>query len=302
MNNSLHQQQQSQSVSPISKIPMRIRVFLSWDTPEVTKQNVETEFNLFSVPGYKRDFELTSGEDYTHAIVVNTFMPNLNVPKENVVGFAWEPNPLLRLHPQFVEYAKQKIGRYLIGEKGALPYPFKETYAFLNHTPMQSYIAPKTKICSVIFSKKQFMEGHQYRNRIVEAILKTNLPIDIWGRGCDTIAMKDPRLKGEFVQNSVLPYQDYEFHICIENICLNHYYSEKIVNALLSNCTPIYYGCKKIHQYFPKEIVQLCGDVEKDMEIITRCIKNPELYKKAINRDEVHKIVNPFFQLDTLFS
>ena len=226
-------------------------------------------------------------------------MPKLNVPKENVVGFAWEPNTLLSLQP-FIEYAKRNIGRYLIGEKGTLPDPFEESYAFLNHTPMQR-IVPKTKRCSIIFSKKQFMKGHQYRNHLVKAILRTNLPIDIWGRGCDT-SIRDPRLKGEFVQHSVLPYQDYAFHICIENSCLNHYFSEKIVNALLSNCTPIYYGCKNIHQYFPNEVVSLCGDINKDLDIIAKCIRHPELYQKPIHREEIYQKINPFFHLDTLFT
>ena len=280
---------------------MRIRIFLSWDTPEVIKETMELEFNLSSVPGYKINFELTAGEDYTHAIVVNTFMPRLNVPKENVVGLAWEPNPLLGLRPPFVEYAKRNIGRYFIGEKGTLPHPFEETYAFLNHTPMPRSLAPKTKRCSIIFSQKQFMEGHHYRNKLVEAILRTNLPIDIWGRGCDTLAVKDSRLKGAFLQHSVLPYQDYQFHICVENSCLNHYFSEKIVNALLFNCTPIYYGCKNIHHYFPDEFIPLCGEIKKDINIIARCVQYPELYQKSIRREEVHQKINPFFHLDTLF-
>jgi len=279
---------------------MRIRIFLNWDTPENIKHHMEIEFNLYTVPGYNSKFVLTSEEDYTHAIVINTFMPTLTIPKERVVGFAWEPNPLLGLHPRFVDYAKQNIGRYLIGEKGSLPHPFEETYAFLNHSPMQP-IVPKTKQCSIIFSQKKFMEGHHYRKHLVEAILRTDLPIDIWGKGCDTIAIKDPRLKGGFVQHSVLPYQSYEFHICIENSHLNHYFSEKIVNALLSNCTPIYYGCKKIQQYFPNEVILLCGDVKKDLELIATCIQYPELYRTYIDQEDVHKKVNPFFHLDSLF-
>jgi hypothetical protein len=238
----------------MNQVPMRIRIFLKWDTPEVIQRTMEIEFSLCAVPGYKSKFELTAGEDYTHAIVINTFMPKLNVPKENVVGFAWEPNPLLGLHPLFIEYAKRNIGRYFLGEKRTLPDPFEETYAFLNHTPMPRNLVPKTKRCSMIFSQKKFMEGHHYRNQLVEAILRTNLPIDIWGRGCDLLTVKDPRLKGSFVRHSVLPYEEYSFHICIENSCLNHYFSEKIINALLCNCTPIYYGCKNIRHYFPNEV------------------------------------------------
>jgi hypothetical protein len=285
------------------KIPMRIRMFISWDRPESVKKNIETEFNVLEIPGYNEKFVLTSGEDYTHAIIINTYMPYLNpaVPKKNIVGLAWEPNPLLRIEPQFVMYCVQHMNRYLLGSKVNLPRPFEEQYAFLNHNPMQENIPVKRNKCSIIFSNKGFMEGHTYRRVIIEAILKTDLPIDIWGRGCSTMRISDPRIKGEFQQNSVIPYESYDFHICIENIQLDHYFSEKIVNALLSECTPIYLGSPKIESYFPEQVILLTGIVKKDMDIIRACIENPEMYKKEINREVVNKITNPFYNLDKLF-
>jgi len=290
------------SNAPNSNAPIRIRMFLNWKNAETTQKDMEAEFNLFSVPGYKTTFDLVSGEDYTHAIIVNTSMPPLRIPKENVIGLAWEPNPFLNLTPQFIEYAKTYIGRYFIGQSNGLPPPFEEKYAFLNSNIFQTHIPPKTKRCSMIFSQKNYLEGHQYRNRLVEAILKTNLPVDIWGRGCNLIrGYNDPRIKGEFVQNSVLPYEDYAFHICIENIRLNHYFSEKIVNALYSECTPIYLGCKQIDDYFPGQIVHLNGDIDADIDLIRKCLENPAIYNKQINGQQIHKHMNPFFQIETLF-
>jgi hypothetical protein len=202
-----------------------------------------------------------------------------------------------------VEYAKKYIGRYFIGQLDGLPAPFEEHYGYLNCNPWINKPAViKTKRCSIIFSNKQFMEGHQYRNRIVEAILKTDLPVDIWGRGCQQLHSGDTRIKGEFAQNSVAPYEDYDFHICIENVSLNHYFSEKIVNALLAECTPIYLGCKKIDEYFPGQIVHLKGDIEEDMNIIQRCLEQPDVYRKNRCGEQVNKKVNPFFHVKTWFS
>jgi len=286
----------------ISKVPMRIRVFLDWDNPESAKKNIENEFNLHDIQEYETDFELTSGDNYTHAIIINKSMPNLNIPKENVVGFAWEPTPLLQLNEHFIEYARERIGRYFIGSSD-LPQPFEDKYAFLNHNPIQKTIPEKTKFCSIIFSKKQFAEGHKYRNMLVQAILNSNLPIDIWGKGCDLISggNNDPRIKGEFSQNSVVPYAEYQFHICVENFSIDHYFSEKIVNALLSETTPIYWGSKKICEYFPEKVIQLNGDIEKDIVIMRNCLENPGIYKKQIDRQEINKIVNPFLQLSQIF-
>jgi len=283
--------------------PMKIiRVFLNWNHAEKARKNIEYEFNLWSIPGYKKTFDLTSGEDYTHVIIINTAMPELCMPKKNVIGLAWEPNQLLQITPKFIEYAKTHIHRYLIGQCDKGSSPFEEGYAFLNHNPMQIHIPFKTKRCSMIFSNKSFMEGHLYRRSLVEAILKTKLPVDIWGSGCNSLSnMKDERIKGEFLQNSVVPYEDYEFHICIENTSLNHYFSEKIVNALLSECTPIYLGCRNIDDYFPEQVIHLQGNIEKDLAIIYECLENPVLYKKHVEKEKIDKIVNPFFHLDKLF-
>ena len=276
-----------------------IRVFLDWDYPESAKKNIENEFNLNDIPEYKTEFELTAGDDYTHAIIINTSMPILNIPKENVVGFAWEPTPLLRLTSQFVEYAKQRVGRYFIGS-AVLPAPFEEKYAFLNNNPIQKTIPEKTKLCSIIFSKKNFMDGHRRRNMLVQAILNSNLPVDIWGKGCELIRGDDPRIKGEFPQNSVAPYAEYQFHICVENVKMDHYFSEKIVNSLLSETTPIYLGSNKINEYFPDKVIELDGG-ENDIAIIRKCLENPAKYRKVIDRQEINKIVNPFLQLSEIF-
>ena len=283
-------------------VPMRIRVFTDWGTPDSILQMIKTEFSLHLVPGYKTTFDLTSGDDYTHAFVINTYMPSLSIPKERVVGLAWEPpsDRLLPIHPEFIRYVQNKMGRYLLGSKNNLPAPFEARYSFLNHNPMQDTIPQKTKRCSMIFSQKGFMEGHIYRNELVHAILKTDLPVEIWGRGCSTVA-KDPRLMGEFEQDSVLPYQDYQFHICIENHYSDHYFSEKIVNALLSECTPLYYGCKMIQEYFPEQILSLVGNTAQDIELIREYITHPEKYQKQVQRQTIHHITNPFVQLDTLF-
>ena len=63
-------------------------------------------------------------------------------------------------------------------------------------------------------------------------------------------------------------YNDYKFHVCIENFSTPHYFSEKIINPLRCNTTPIYWGCKNIHSYFDDAVINLTGDVGKDIEML----------------------------------
>ena len=66
---------------------------------------------------YNKEIELTNGYNYTHAIIINTCMPELNITKENVNGFAHEPNPILfgsnyDYKNLFIEYVKQHVSKY----------------------------------------------------------------------------------------------------------------------------------------------------------------------------------------------
>lgn len=80
--------------------------------------------NTMSIKYKKENVTFTTEEDYTHAILINTCMPELTIPKENVVGLAYEPIRYLRMTPEYVEYANKHVGKYCIGDKGKLPEPF----------------------------------------------------------------------------------------------------------------------------------------------------------------------------------
>ena len=82
------------------------------------------------------------------------------------------------------------------------------------------------------------------------------------------------------------------FIFCIENIQSNHYFSEKIINSLLTNTTPVYLGCRNIETYFPDNVVYLTGEPVQDMQLLTDICRNPEKYKKTIDIDAVDKKVS----------
>lgn len=101
--------------------------------------------------------------------------------------------------------------------------------------------------------------------------------------------------------NDCEPYEDYMFSICIENYSENEYFSEKIITPLLYNCNPIYYGCKNIDNYF-NDVLKLSFDVDKDIELITNIIKNPELYWKKTYTEKNLKTVNLIENIETIFA
>jgi hypothetical protein len=303
-----------------------IKVFPSWCSSQEIKDIYEKIFEVANMSGYGKDKQIyiTNEDDYSHAIILNTAMPVLkNIPKENVIGLAYEPPIFLGLSLEFVEYAQKYISKYYMGNKYDLPEPFVEGYSYMSFTLPPSYLPPKNNnTMSIMVSKKGFAPGHKYRHLLVQRILSTNLPIDIYGNGCDYykefVANNseilnqsdsifsflprhriDRRIKGEFVD--IEPYSTYDFHICVENFRTSHYFSEKIINPLLCSSTPVYWGCENIDSYFPGNAIILTGSVDTDMEIIKNVLLNPAKYKKHIDVDSIKNKMNLLKNLDKLF-
>jgi len=304
----------------------RIKIFSSFCDSSGAKSTFERLCNVESLPNYGPDNEIyiTNDDDYTHAIIMNTAMPILkNIPKQNVVGMAFEPPIFLGLSLDFVEYAEKYLGAYFIGDKYDLPDVFVEKAGYMWHTPPLNYLPVKKNIMSIMISEKNNAPGHKYRHMLVQRILSMNLPIDIYGRGCSFYDSfnsgtkiqnssnsifpflpkkntKDPRIKGTFTE--IEPYESYEFHICIENFSTSNYYSEKIMNPLLCSTTPIYWGCRNIENYFPDSSIPLSGVIDSDIMMLTNILKNPAEFKKNIDVDAVKKKINLLQNLDRVFS
>ena len=102
----------------------------------------------------------------------------------------------------------------------------------------QFQIYAKTKQVSFITSNKNMCPGHQFRLDCLNEIKTQNLSVDLFGRGINEI---DSKLQG---------LKDYRFCIAMENDYSNNYFTEKLLDCMLSGTIPIYYGCKNVEKYF----------------------------------------------------
>jgi hypothetical protein len=110
------------------------------------------------------------------------------------------------------------------------------------------------------------------------------LPIDIYGNGCNLLDKysNDPRIKVKFTDSE--PYEGYMYSIAIENYSLPGYYSEKYLNCLMYETTPIYLGCPNVEYGYPNHTIFLSGKLKEDLEIIKSILDSPEKYRKQIDR------------------
>ena len=119
---------------------------------------------------------------------------------------------------------------------------------------------PKTKTCSLIASEKQDLQGHKLRHQIVAWVRKKGSDVDVLGRGFAPFGLK---------QEGLLPYH---YSVVIENVQETDYFTEKLLDCLLCNTLPIYWGAPNIGDYFDLNGIIICQN-ERDIQ-------------KAINHSE----------------
>lgn len=291
---------------------MRIKIFSSFCGEDHAKKSMEElitpyiNLNYGNFIKYEDFIYIVPENDnsYTHVVIWNTAMPSIpsHIPKKNVIGLAFEPIVYLRLTPQFIEYARRYIETYYIGDTNGLPKPFEEGNAYLPYNPPRPTIPLKSNVMSLVVSHKKSLFGHKYRHQLLKYILHHKFPIDVFGTGVKKHRYEhfmSETIKGPFERYE--PYDNYLFNIAIENTDSNHYFGEKVINPLLSGCTPIYWGCRNINKYFPENTIKLVGDIRTDMTLLLKILQSPWDYHKKINPIEIQKKVSLLNNLDTLF-
>lgn len=118
---------------------------------------------------------------------------------------------LLELRPDKFHYSTQCITRTWLEQK---------------HINLH----PKSRNISMPVNFKNFSEGHRIRHVIYEKYKDSGI-IDFFGEGI-------PDFKGDFRQCFI----DYKYTIIAENCLQKGFHSEKLNDAILTGCIPIYWG------------------------------------------------------------
>ena len=143
------------------------------------------------------------------------------------------------------------------------------------------HIFKKSKNLSIISSGKKITHGHRLRHEIIN-MYRENFT-DILGGGYNPINYKLSALK------------DYRFSVIIENDNSNDFFSEKLIDCLVTGTIPVYYGTKNIGKYFDLDGFIVINDVDDFNRILP--LLNEDYYNSKINAiknnfDLSHQYVN----------
>ena len=142
----------------------------------------------------------------------------------------------------------------------------------------------KTKDVSCVVSSK-----HQHRANYVKSLFKSESPIDLYGRGHNK-ALYGDNYKGTLDYDGKCKLRglmDYNYSIVLENSQQKNYWTEKLADAYLSWCVPLYWGCPNMVDFFPENsYISINTNDPNPIEAINEAIQKPvdiEALTKARN-------------------
>lgn len=161
----------------------------------------------------------------------------------------------------------------------------------------------KAERISAVLSEKYFDPGHIKRIQFAKYI-ENRIHLDVYGKNafeyknyCGTLPPSDKNL-------GMFPYR---YHFTAENHSKRNYFTEKITDAILSECLCFYWGCPNLSDYIdPRAYIVLdLDDFEGSAQKVEEAIQNQEWEKRIdIIRREKHKLMrdmNFLRRLERLF-
>ena len=196
-----------------------------------------------------------ANEPYDYLVVVDDLPAALqpNCPKENLLHVATEP-PIARHYDekflsQFawtIRQGNEKKSQGAIFYQGGWNWHIgwkqgdSEDKGLSFYEIKSLFDTPKTKLISVISSNLTISTHHQKRLEFAQRLKEHyGSKIDLFGRGI--VSMED----------KIVALKDYRFHVVLENMPYDHYFSEKFLDCVLAGAYPIYHGCPNLDEYFP---------------------------------------------------
>ena len=126
---------------------------------------------------------------------------------------------------------------------------------------------------SFIVGNKNWTNGHNLRHKLYYNYHKINKNLEIFISSAGPIEnLYNFKYLGKNPNDKNILFDNFSYHLCIENTRQNNCFSEKIIDCFQTMTVPIYWGCDNIGEYFDiKGIIIIDGN---DIDIIIEKINS----------------------------
>lgn len=225
-------------------------------------------------------------------VVINKPPSFINPPSNKTIVFRMEP--YMEKHPEiWGEWSSPDSKNffkvcYHDNEYNNNEWHLSKTYKELLNQPIEKSI----NILSTVLSSKYSDIGHIKRVDFIKFLESKNMTVDVFGDNKFNYKNYKGNLPAREKDDALFPYK-YTFNA--ENNSIKNYYTEKLIDGILSESLVFYNGCPNIRDYInEKAFVWLeLSNFENDYNIIKKAIEE-DWWSKRIEyiRAEKIKILN----------
>jgi len=270
------------------------------------RSTISKEFNFYLVDNLKEAEVI---------VFINAITPEVVLPYQKVILFFHEPTAYSHIYQSIIpqDFLGQRDitvvshiepSQFMMGDFFSLPdarithiksIPYVHFHHMATEDDLLAIPKEKTKLICSMVSGFNGVPGYEDRRIFLEQFSKAIPEFDLYGRYGKTI-----RDISSYRGYSAVKYQtiaEYKYNLVIENTNENWYTSEKIFDALMCGCMPIYYGTNKIFDLIPHDWFYYLPDLSnQSIEQITKLIHTDQYKIVAHNRVAIIK------QIDNSFS
>lgn len=144
---------------------------------------------------------------------------------------------------------------------------------------------------STVVGSKLITEGHHFRHLVYynQQTFQDSYPLVVYRSSAGQI-LPDENNNPLLEDDKFVLFETYQFSLIIENCSEKNYFTEKLIDCLITKTIPIYYGCPNISDFFDTEgwiILSSKSMIERLRELESKLsLLNSEYYTKYLNTVE----------------
>jgi hypothetical protein len=264
--------------------------FGNWHNIQMLAQAPKPDFLLMYQFDFSQKKKINSQKSWLNMLHPKQHQPEIevefllrNVPKERIIYLLREPplDEVVERHKEIYQYAQEYCG-YVSGPDDFAPTPdympaiwyHGNSFRDLNEMPSPQKIAS----CSWITSGISRTANHRHRLDFLNSLQSSGIEFDLYGRDLPAWAKTSGQLANKWY--GMAPYY---YNLAIENYADNNWYvSEKLWDALLAWCLPIYHGGSAADKLLPpNSFLRLPSLDEKGIAYIKEVTATPDAWYAA---------------------
>lgn len=256
-----------------------------------TKNETISKMDTYMIDGKWKNLTADINKPADYYIIQNHPSNNKYIPEKSILFY----NEPILTRKKWAYWEKKANLLYSYKERNWTGWSLRWSYNDLLTRPI--FKMEEKNIISTITSDLQFYPGHRRRLNMLRYLddLTDDIIPHIYGKKnyFNSPLDKLKQYRGELKYKDIGLFK-YHYHFAAENSQEDNYFTEKLIDPILTETLCFYWGCKNVKNYIPeKSFIEI--DItrpEKALEVIKTSMRNNERDKRLkYIKEAKHKIL-----------